>query len=137
MKKLSLIVVFLLAGYAFLAAQDKGDKLPYKQWEIGVNAGVANFAGSTNVSKTSFGNQFKNFNSDLNLGYGLFIRKNFTHVFALEGAYNGTKLTGSPKVGTGYRAFETGINEFDLNTVWNLNNLFSSNKFDRKIYWYL
>jgi outer membrane protein OmpA-like peptidoglycan-associated protein len=140
MKKLSLVVVLLLAGYALTFAQDtqaKEEAPPVdKRWEIGINAGVANFTGNTNISKPSFGNHFKQFESDLGFGYGLFIRKNFTSVFALEGAYNGTKLTGTPKAGTGYNAFSTGINEFALNTVWNMNNLFSKNKFDRKVYWY-
>ncbi len=142
MKKLSLVVVFLFASYAFIFAQEKGDKSPYNRWEIGVNAGVANFAGSMDMSKQSFFNHFNHFNSDLNFGYGLFVRKNFTHVFALEGAYNGTTLTGSPKsnhtsfYGVQRMPFKTGVNEVDLNTVWNMNNLFSKNKFDRKVYWY-
>ena len=134
MKKLSLVVVFLLAGYAFIFAQEKGEKLPYKRWEIGVNAGVANFTGSYVVSKDEFLKYFNNFNSDYNFGYGLTVKKNFTHVFALEGAYNGTTLTGSPV--TIYKAFKTSINEIDLNTVWNMSNLLSKNKYDRKIYWY-
>ncbi len=137
MKKLSLFVVFLFASYALIFAQEKEEKLPYKRWEIGVNAGVANFAGSTNMDKDHLFKHFKEFKSDLDFGYGLFVRKNFSYVFALEGAYNGTTLTGSPKAGfVGYVPFKTGINEFDLNTVWNMNNLFSKNKFDRKVYWY-
>lgn len=137
MKKLSLFVVFFFASYALIFAQEKEEKLPYKRWEIGVNAGVANFAGSTNMDKDHLFKHFKEFKSDLDFGYGLFVRKNFSYVFALEGAYNGTTLTGSPKAGfVGYVPFKTGINEFDLNTVWNMNNLFSKNKFDRKVYWY-
>ena len=137
MKKLSLVVVFLFASYSLIFAQEKEEKLPYKRWEIGVNAGVANFAGSTNMSKDHLFGHFKDFKSDIDFGYGLFVRKNFTNVFALEGAYNGTTLTGTPKAGfVGYNSFKTGINEFDLNTVWNINNLFSKNKFDRKVYWF-
>lgn len=136
MKKLSLVAVLLFASYALIFAQDKSEKLPYKRWEIGVNAGVANFAGSTIVSKDEFLKGFNNFKGDLNFGYGLFVRKNFTSVFALEGAYQGTTLTGTPKTGFTAKAFKTGINELDLNTVWNMNNLLSKNKFDRKVYWY-
>jgi len=137
MKKLSLTAVFLFVSFALIFAQEKSEKPTYKPWEIGVNAGVANFAGSTDISNGL--NHFKNYKSDINFGYGFFVRKNFSHVFALEGAYNGTTLTGSPNVdhvsGT-MQDFKTGINEFDLNTVWNMNNLFSKNKFDRKVYWY-
>ncbi len=139
MKKLSLVVVMFLAGYALSFAQDtqvKEEAPPVdKRWEIGINAGVTNFTGNTNISKQSLWNHFNHFNSDLNFGYGLFVRKNFTSVFALEGAYNGTTLTGTPKT-TGNKAFKSGVNEFALNSVWNMNNLFSKNKFDRKIYWY-
>ena len=135
MKKLSLVVVCLFASYALIFAQEKGDNLPYNRWEIGVNGGVANFLGSTPVSKDAFLKSFREFNIDMSLGYGFNIKKNFTHVFALEGAYNGTNLTGTPTF-PGDKAFKTGVNEFDLNSVWNMSNLFSKNKYDRKIYWY-
>ncbi|MCK9639147.1 MAG: OmpA family protein [Prolixibacteraceae bacterium] len=134
MKKLSLLAVFLFASFSLTFAQEKGEKLPYNRWEIGVNAGVSNFTGSYVVSKSEFLKYFNNFNSDYNFGYGVLVKKNFTHVFALEGAYNATTLTGTPV--TIYNAFKTGISEFDLNTVWNMSNLLSKNKVDRKFYWY-
>ncbi len=137
MKKLSLIVAFLFVSYALIFAQEKGDKLPYNRWEIGVNAGVANYVGGTSFSRDAMLKRVNDFNNDLTLGYGFFVKKNFTHVFALEGAYNGTKLTGSPKAGNSYKAYTTALNELDMNTVWNMSNLLSSNKFDRKIYWYM
>jgi len=136
MKKISLVLIFFFAGYALLFAQDKGDKLPYKNWEIGVNAGVTNFAGSTSVSKDAMLKHFNDFSNDMGLGYGLNLKKNFTHVFALEAAFNGGTLSGTPKTGTGYKAFKTGIAQLELNTVWNMSNLLSPNKFDRKFYWY-
>jgi len=135
MKKLSLIVVCLLIGFATAFAQDKDGKLPYNRWEFGVNIGLAKFAGSTNIHNIYNFNNFNDFKCDFDPGYGLLIRKNFTHVFALEGTYNGTTLTGSPTI-AGDVAFKTGLNEFGLNTVWNINNLFSRNKFDRMVYWY-
>jgi len=64
MKKLSLVVVTLLASFALSFAQDKeakgdkSEKLPYNRWEIGINAGVANFAGSSSMSSN---NLFKRF----------------------------------------------------------------------------
>ena len=66
MKKLSLVLVSLFAGYALLFAQDKGDKSPYKNWEIGINAGVTNFAGSTSLSKDAMLKHFNDFNSVIN-----------------------------------------------------------------------
>jgi len=137
MKKISLIIVFLFTCSSLIFAQEKGEKLPYNRWEIGINAGVANFAGSVDVSKDNFLHKFNDFKSDLTFGYGFNVKKNFTHVFALEAAYNGTTLTGTPKSSyVGGKPFKTGINEVDLNTVWNMNNLLSKNKIDRKIYWY-
>ncbi len=135
MKKLILIFVCLFVCLTLIFARDKREKLPYNRWEIGANAGVANFAGSTDIYKIYNFNHFNNFICDFNLGYGLLVKKNFTQVFALEGAFNSSTLTGTPTI-VGDRAFETGLKEFDLNTVWNMNNLFSKNKFDRRIYWY-
>src|SRR5665647_3376762 len=97
MKKISLIILFFFVSSSLIFAQEKGEKLPYKQWEIGINAGVANFAGSVDVSKNNFMHSFNDFKGDLSFGYGFNVKKNFTHVFALEGAYNGTTLTGTPK----------------------------------------
>lgn len=143
MKKLSLIILFFFVSSALIFAQEKGDKLPYKQWEIGINAGVSNFTGSYSVNKDAFFKHFNDFKNDMGFGYGFFVKKNFSSVFALEGAYNGTTISGTPKAGVPANmsnvlpaAYKTSINEVDLNTVWNMNNLFSKNKFDRKIYWY-
>ena len=137
MKKFSLSFTVLLMCAVSTFAQDKAKTEPYPNWEIGVNLGVTSFTGSTNIAKGKSYEHFNNYNSNLNFGYGLFIRRNFTSVFAFEGAYNGTTLTGEPKATNALgKAFKTGINELDLNTVWNMNNLFSRNKFDRKVYWY-
>lgn len=136
MKKLSLSLVVILMCYAFTYAQDKKDSEPNKNWEVGINAGVANFTGGYNMYSGSKFNHWNHWNSDLNFGFGALVKKNFSHVFALEADWNINKLTGSWNE-TGTRPdFDTRTSEFDLNTVWNINNLFSKNKFDRKIYWY-
>jgi outer membrane protein OmpA-like peptidoglycan-associated protein len=86
----------------------------------------------------------------MNFGYGLFARKNFSHIFALEGAFNGATLTGTPKSSfplwhSNYPdgskpvkrlPYKTGVNQIGVSTVWNMNNILSKNKFDRKVYWY-
>lgn len=136
MKKLSLSLVVILMCYSFTYAQDKKDSEPNKSWEVGINAGVANFTGGYNMYSKSRWNHFNHWNSDLNFGFGASVKKNFTHVFALEGAWDFNKLTGSWKETGTHPDFDTRVNEFDLNSVWNINNLFSKNKFDRKIYWY-
>jgi len=134
MKKLSLSIVVLFACYALTFAQDKAKAEPADtRWEIGVNAGVANFAGEYNMSKVARFNHFNHWNSDMDFGFGALVKKNFTHVFAMEAAWNYTNLTGSWKFDNGFHNdFKTEVNEYDLNTVWNMNNLFSKNKFDRK-----
>jgi outer membrane protein OmpA-like peptidoglycan-associated protein len=139
MKKFFLIFACIILSVSFTWAREKKERLPYHKWEIGVNAGMATFTGSTDIYKIYNFNHFNEFNSDLNFGYGGFIKKNFTQVFALEAWYNGTTLTGTPKVEDWFwrQSFKTEINEFDLNTVWNMNNLLSKNKFDRKFFWYM
>ena len=144
MKKLSLVVALLFVSYALIFAQEKGDNLPYNRWEIGINAGVANSIGASSFSKDAMLKRINDFNNDMGFGYGFFVKKNFTHVFALEGAYNGTTITGTPKAGlplttsgNTYKPYKTGLGELALNSVWNMSNLLSSNKYDRKVYWYM
>ncbi|HEY3390602.1 MAG TPA: OmpA family protein [Prolixibacteraceae bacterium] len=137
MKKLSLSIVVLFISCAFTFAQEKVKPEPYSNWEIGVNAGVANFTGEYNMFKDARFNHFNHWKSDMNIGFGALVKKNFSHVFALEVAWNYSNLTGAWKFDNRPMPdFKTEVNEFDLNTVWNINNLFSKNKFDRKIYWY-
>jgi len=138
MKKLCLSVVVLFMCYALTFAQEKAKSEPADtRWEIGINAGVANFAGEYNMFKDSRFNHFNHWNSDMDFGFGALVKKNISHVFAMELGWNYTNLTGSWKYDNSpIPNFKTEVNEFDLNSVWNINNLFSKNKFDRKIYWY-
>jgi len=138
MKKLSLSVVVLLACYTLTFAQEKAKTEPAdKRWELGINVGVANFSGEYNMFKESRWHHFNFWDADMNFGAGAFLKKNISHVFAVEAAWNYNRLSGkwtydaSPNPN-----FSTKVNELDLNTVWNINNLFSKNKFDRKLYWY-
>jgi len=137
MKKLSFSIVVLLMCYVSTFAQDKVESEPFRNWEIGINGGIANFSGEYNMFKDARFNHFNHWNSDINIGFGALLKRNFSHVFAVEAAWNYATLTGSWKYDN--RAmpdFKTRVNEFDVNTVWNINNLFSKNKFERKIYWY-
>jgi outer membrane protein OmpA-like peptidoglycan-associated protein len=137
MKKLSLCVVASLMCCTLTFAQEKTKPEPYKNWEIGISAGVANFAGEYNMYKEARFNHFNHWKSDMDFGFGALVKKNFSHVFALELGWNYTNLTGSWKFDSRpMDNFKTEVNELDLNTVWNLTNLFSNKKFDRKIYWY-
>ena len=138
MKKNGLFFVIMFFCSLATFAQSKENSAPNHYWEVGVSAGVTNFTGSFNIANGKNFEHFNNYRSDMNFGYGIFVRKHFTHVFALEGAYNGTRLSGDPAQGAPpiLKPFQTGINELDLSTVWNMNNLFSGKKYDRKVYWY-
>jgi opacity protein-like surface antigen len=141
MKKISLSIVVLLVCYSFASAQNKAKTEPDKRWEIGINSGVANFTGDYIMYKDS---RFKHpfgfdWRSHPNFGFGALVKKNFSEVFALEVAWNYSNLSGTAYDGKPFPPspeFKTEVNEYDLNTVWNLNNLFSKNKLDRKLYLY-
>jgi len=129
--------VVILICNALTFAQEKPKSEPYKNWEIGISAGVENFAGEYNLSKVARFNHFNHWDSNMDFGFGALVRKNFSHVFAMELGWNYTNLTGSWKWDNStHKDFKTEVNEYDVNTVWNMTNLLSKNKFDRKIYWY-
>jgi len=137
MKKLSSTLAVLLICFGATFGQENSKTEPYKNWEIGVSSGVSNFTGEYNMFKAARFNHFNHWKSEMNIGFGALVKKNFSHVFALEAAWNTSNLSGSWRHDVrSMPDFKTRVNEFDLNTVWNLTNLFSKNKFDRKIYWY-
>lgn len=137
MKKLFTNLLTLFLCYTFAVAQEKKSPEPYKNWEIGVSAGVANFTDEYNMYKDARFNHFNHWNSEMNLGFGATAKKNFSHVFGLEAMWNYSNLTGSWKYDSRpISDFKTEVNEYNLNTVWNLTNLLSKNKIERKMYWY-
>jgi len=142
MKKLSLGFVVLLMYCSLSFAQEKEKTEFKKSWEIGLNLGVQRFTGELNMYRNGplFQNEQNWTNPGNDFGIGALVRKNYSHVLALEFSWNYTNLTGSKwnkaSITPAPKDFKTGIGDFDLNTVWNMNNLFSKNKFDRKIYWY-
>jgi outer membrane protein OmpA-like peptidoglycan-associated protein len=137
MKKIfiSLMVVYL--SFALAMAQEKTTAKPYKDWELGINIGVANFTGEYNMYKDARFNHFNHWNSKIDLGFGATVKKNLSHVFGIEAMWNYSNLRGSWKHDARPIAdFKTEVNEFDVNVVVNMNNLLSKTKFDRKVYWY-
>ncbi len=133
MKKNILILVAMVISATNLFAQDKTE--PFNKWEIGINGGVSSFSGEYNMLKRNQFSPSYGWNSNGEFGFGATLKKNFTHVFAIELGYNNNTLTGSWNRTTAGE-FKTLANEYDLNTVWNMNNLLSRNKFDRKFYLY-
>ena len=137
MKKLIFGIVALFICNALTFAKEKGKAKPYKKWELGINAGAGIFTGEFNMYKEARFNHFNHWKSDFVFDYGASAKKNFSHVFALEVAWNYSELSGSWKYDArAIRDFKTQVIQTDLNSVWNLSNLFSTNKFDRKLYMY-
>ena len=145
MKKLILIVAVMFAFCTFTFAQDKAKpektkqeqskSEPFNKWEIGFNAGVGNFSGEYNMHNWG---PYNDWDSSGQFGFGAFVKKNFSHVFAMEFGWNHNSLIGNLYHGFDSSfpnsEFKTITNEYDVNTVWNINNLVSKNKFDRKLY---
>ena len=77
MKKFSLSVLALFMCFAFAFAQEQEKSETHNNWELGVNVGVANFSGEYNMYKAARFNHFNHWNSDMNLGFGLLVKKNF------------------------------------------------------------
>lgn len=123
--------------YTLAVAQEKKSPESYKNWEIGINAGVASFTGEYNMNKDARFNHFNHWNSEMNPGFGASAKRNLSSIFGLEAMWNYSNLTGSWKYDSRPIAdFKTEVSDYNLNTVWNLSNLLSKNKFERKIYWY-
>ena len=72
-----------------------GGRAQYRTWNVGLNAGVLSPAALTGASGT---NNYSNW--DMNLGYGLTIRKQLAHSFGLELSGLAGTLSGSNKNAT-------------------------------------
>jgi len=137
MKKIITNLLIIFVCYTFAVAQEKKSPEIYKNWEIGVTAGVASFAGAYNVLIDSSFNHFNHWKIEIDMGFGASAKKNLSHVSGLDAIWNYSNPTGSWKYGTRTISdFKTEENEYNLNNEWNLMNLLSQNKLERKIYWY-
>ncbi|MCZ4225407.1 OmpA family protein [Pedobacter rhodius] len=124
-KSLPVILAGLFAGTAAMAQEPASTATPFRTWSIGVNAGVL-----TPLSPLGGKNDFSNNKSSL--GYGLYIKKQFTPYFSLRldgvrgklkgdnaEAYESGLVNNSP-----VRAFDTELQySGTLNAVVNLFNI--------------
>jgi OOP family OmpA-OmpF porin len=81
-----------------------GGRGQYRSWSIGVNGGVLSpfvAIGGTNDFK----------NADVNLGYGISLRKQLGHAFGLEGNIFRGKISGTNKDAVG--GVQNGVKEFE------------------------
>ena len=108
-------LVVLMGATSLVSAQDApassssakvfGGRAQYRTWSLGVNAGV-----TTPIVLLGGRNDFTNW--DVNLGYGISVRKQLGHAFGLEGNIMRSKLSGNNQnasggVLNGIRSFET------------------------------
>jgi OOP family OmpA-OmpF porin len=114
-KGLAVSFVALMGATTLASAQDApatsssakvfGGRAQYRSWSIGVNGGVLSpfvAIGGTNDFT----------NADVNLGYGISLRKQLGHAFGLEGnifrgKVSGTNKDGGPSAIPGIKEFET------------------------------
>ena len=88
MKKHSLSIVVLFISCALTLAQETEKAESYRKWEIGINGGATIFTGEYNMYKEARFNHLNYWNNDICYDYGALAKKNFSHVFAIEAAWN-------------------------------------------------
>jgi hypothetical protein len=116
-------------------------------WEIGFSGGVSKFLTSINPNSGAPYKKFNYWNADYNTAITLSVIRNFSPKFSAEFEFLTTKLSGTwnknNPYGIPYPAtaqnlpgpFKTGINQFALIFVPNLNKIFAPNSSNDK--WYL
>jgi len=116
-------------------------------WEIGFTGGASQFLNSINPNSDATFKKFNYWNADYNAAITVSIIKNFSPKFSAEFEFLTTKLSGSWNENNGYgiplpataqrlpSPFKTGINQFTLMFVPNLNNIVAPNSANET--WYL
>jgi len=121
-KKIGISAMFLLFGLGSFAqtqnssAKVFGGRSQYRTWSLGLNAGAL-------TPVTVFGGTKDFSDADLNLGYGLTLRKQLAHSFGLEGSFLSGKLSGTNATvpAGGNKSFETSLKSaFSLMGVVNV-----------------
>lgn len=116
-------------------------------WEFGFTGGVSQFRNSINPNSDATYKKFNYWNADYNAAITVSIIKNFSPKFSAEFEFLTTKLSGTWNENSGYgiplpataqnlpSPFKTGINQFTLMFVPNLNKIVVPNSANEK--WYL
>jgi len=116
-------------------------------WEFGFTGGASQFCNSINPNSDATFKKFNYWNADYNAAITVSIIKNFSPKFSAEFEFLTTKLSGSWNENSGYGIpppataqtlpppFKTGINQFMLMFVPNLNKIVAPNSANEK--WYL
>ena len=118
-------------------------------WEFGISGGVSQFQTTINPSSDAPFKKFNYWNVNFNPAVSLSVIKNISPKFSAEFEWMTTKLSGSWNPNNGYpvpplatdqgleypEPFKTGINQFNLLFVANLNQLVVPNRTNDR--WYL
>ncbi len=116
-------------------------------WEFGFSGGVSQFLTSVNPNSDAVFKKFNYWNSDYNAAVALSVIKNLSPKFSAEFEFLTTKLSGSWNPNNAYGIplpateqnlpgpFKTGINQFSLMLVPNLNQIFAPKRTDDR--WYI
>ncbi len=143
-----IIAIMLLVPQSNIG-QNRKRKADFSSWEIGFSGGVSKFLTSINPSSDALYKKFNYWNADFNAATTLSVIKDFSPKFSAEFEWLSTKLSGSWNQNSGYPVpplaiakglpypdpFKTGISQFDLVVVVNLNQLIIPNVANDK--WYL
>jgi len=130
-------VIFIVGMFLIsenLTAQLSGGNF---NWEIGISGGGSRFLNSINPNSDALYKKFNYWNCDWNSATSVSVIRNLTNIFCAEVEWQSSKLSGNWNMKNNYgippRAiviglpypdpFKTGVNEFDLNLIVNLNKL--------------
>lgn len=138
----SIVLILAQTTVAQFGRRASGD---YNSWEIGFSGGVSQFRNSINPNSDATYHKFNYWNADFNPAMTLSIVKRISPKFNAEFEWLTTKLSGSWNPNNGYpipsgaipypNPFKTGINQFNLMLVANLNKIIVPNLTGDK--WYL
>lgn len=145
-KKSSFPFVLLLAILLFNINESSGQirkkrTAVNRSWEIGISGGFSKFMTSVNPNSDATYKTFNYWNSDLNSAVTLSVIKNFSAKFSAEFEWMNTQLSGSWNPENGYpvpplviysglpypEPFRTGINQFTIMMVANINQIIAPN----------
>ncbi|HEY3389620.1 MAG TPA: hypothetical protein VGK38_08630, partial [Prolixibacteraceae bacterium] len=118
-------------------------------WEVGISGGVSQFLTTINPNSDAPFKKFNYWNADMNPAITISAIKNFSPKFSAEFEFLTTKLSGTWNPNNGYPVpplaldkrlphpdpFKTGINQFTLMFVPNLNQIIAPNSSNNK--WYV
>ena len=143
------VAIMLFIAQSSFAQYTKRRSGGESSWEIGFSGGVSKFLTSINPNSDATYKKFNYWNADFNAAIALSVIKTISPKFSAEFEFQTTKLSGSWNVNSGYPVppqaivlglpyptpFKTGVNQFDLMLVANLNQIITPNIANEK--WYL